>query len=659
MLHLTSVACRRDGQLLFSNASGFFARSQKVGVTGRNGCGKSSLFWMILGELDPDEGEIVLQPGMTTAHVAQETPRTEKTAIDYVMDGDQRLRQLQKKLAAMGVEFEQGSADAMSAGQDSEAAAPEMASVFEEYESVGGYTAEARAGTLLNGLGFSAEEHRLPINDFSGGWLMRLNLAQALMCPSDLLLLDEPTNHLDLDAVFWLQDWLKRYTGILMLISHDREFLDTVVDSVLHIEHQTVTRYTGNYSAFEELRAQQLANQQALYTRQQRKVEDMQRFIDRFKAKATKARQAQSRVKMLERMQRVSPAHVDSGFNFEFKEPDKLSDPLVTLSNANIGYADTTVLKKVNFQLGAGDRVALLGRNGAGKSTLVKALVGDLALQNGERTVGVNLATGYFAQHQIDQLDYSGSALQQLQKFDPELDEAETRNILGRFGFSGDMALQSVDTFSGGEKARLVLAMLVHSRPNLLLLDEPTNHLDMDMRLALSEALQTFSGALVVVSHDRFLLESVSDELWLVSDNGVRQYEDDLNGYRRWLSKKPAVAKNSSLASEEPVAGAATAQGGNGAGGASRKDAKRQQALKRQQLAPLRDRVKKAERDCEKLQHQLTELQEQLSDNELYTKDRQSELTELLKLQKKLQVQLEAAEGSWLEASEALEQAGL
>jgi len=430
----------------------------------------------------------------------------------------------------------------------------------------------------------------------------------------------------------------------------------------LHIEQQTVTRYTGNYTAFEELRAQQLANQQALYTRQQRKVEDMQRFIDRFKAKATKARQAQSRVKMLERMQRVSPAHVDSGFNFEFSEPDKLSDPLVTLRDANIGYADTTVLRKVNFQLGAGDRVALLGRNGAGKSTLVKALVGDLALQNGERTVGVNLATGYFAQHQIDQLDYSGSALQQMQKFDPALDEAETRNILGRFGFSGDMALQSVDTFSGGEKARLVLAMLVHSRPNLLLLDEPTNHLDMDMRLALSEALQTFSGALVVVSHDRFLLESVSDELWLVSDNGVSQYLDDLDGYRRWLSKKPGLAKNSPDASKESTANDSSAEGGAVAAasaGVNRKDAKRQQALERQRLAPLRDQVKKAERSCEELQHQLTELQEQLADNELYTKDRQSELTELLKLQKKLQVQLEAAEGSWLDASEALEQAGL
>ena len=659
MLHLTSVACRRDGQLLFSNANGFFARSQKVGVTGRNGCGKSSLFWMILGELDPDEGEIVLQPGMTTAHVAQETPRTEQSALDYVMDGDQRLRALQKKLAALGVDIEQDGdgSDAMAAALDDKAA-PEMARVFEEYESAGGYTAEARAGTLLNGLGFSAEEHHQPINDFSGGWLMRLNLAQALMCPSDLLLLDEPTNHLDLDAVFWLQDWLKRYSGMLMLISHDREFLDTVVDSVLHIEQQTVTRYTGNYTAFEELRAQQLANQQALYTRQQRKVEDMQRFIDRFKAKATKARQAQSRVKMLERMQKVSPAHVDSGFNFEFKEPDKLSDPLVTLSSANIGYADTTILKKVNFQLGAGDRVALLGRNGAGKSTLVKALVGDLALQSGERTVGVNLATGYFAQHQIDQLDYSGSALQQLQKFDPELDEAESRNILGRFGFSGDMALQSVDTFSGGEKARLVLAMLVHSRPNLLLLDEPTNHLDMDMRLALSEALQTFSGALVVVSHDRFLLESVSDELWLVSDAGVHHYQDDLNGYRRWLSKKPALSKKSTAESEQPATDAGSDEAGNGTA-ASRKDAKRQQALKRQQLAPMRDRVKKAERDCENLQQQLTELQEQLSDNELYTKERQSELTELLKLQKQLQVQLEAAEGSWLDASEALEQASL
>jgi len=488
MLRFSDLACRRDGQVLFSGVSEFFARQHKVGLTGRNGCGKSSLFSMILGNLDADEGVLEIQPGTLLAHVAQETPASSSTAIDYVIDGDTHLRSLQQALGEHGVAI---GGNSVSDTTQSDACAPQLARLLEDYGVAGGYTAEARAGMLLNGLGFGAQQHRLPVNDFSGGWRMRLNLAQALMCPSDLLLLDEPTNHLDLDAVFWLQSWLRRYEGTLLLISHDREFLDAVVDSVLHVEHQTITRYTGNYSAFERIRAERLALGAAMYQRQQKKIAHVQKFIDRFRAQATKARQAQSRIKMLERMQVVSQAQVDSGFSFQFNAPQKMSDPLVTLEGANIGYSDEPVLGGVNFRLGAGDRVALLGRNGAGKSTLVKALVGELALQSGKRTAGANLSCGYFAQHQIDQLDYSGTALDQLQNLDPSLSEAQCRNILGGFGFSGEMALQSVSVLSGGEKARLVLALLVHSRPNLLLLDEPTNHLDMDMRFALSEAMQS------------------------------------------------------------------------------------------------------------------------------------------------------------------------
>ena len=648
MLRFSDLACRRDGQVLFSDVSEFFARQHKVGLTGRNGCGKSSLFSMILGNLDADEGRLEIQPGTLLAHVAQETPASASTAIDYVIDGDTHLRSLQQALGEQGVALGGGSA---AATPQSDASAPQLARLLEEYDVAGGYTAEARAGMLLNGLGFSAQQHHLPVNDFSGGWRMRLNLAQALMCPSDLLLLDEPTNHLDLDAVFWLQSWLRRYEGTLLLISHDREFLDAVVDSVLHVEHQTITRYSGNYSAFERIRAERLALGEAMYQRQQKKIAHVQRFIDRFRAQATKARQAQSRIKMLERMQVVSQAQVDSGFSFQFDTPKKMSDPLVTLEGASIGYNDQAVLNGVNFRLGAGDRVALLGRNGAGKSTLVKALVGELELLSGKRTAGANLSCGYFAQHQIDQLDYSGTALDQLQNLDPSLSEAQCRNILGGFGFSGEMALQSVSVLSGGEKARLVLALLVHSRPNLLLLDEPTNHLDMDMRFALSEAMQSFSGALVVVSHDRFLLESVADELWLVADQHLTQYDDDLNGYRRWLSKQVGVESDSKAAQVDTVE-----QQDNKTAG-DRKEDKRLAAQKRQQLAPLRNKVQKAEKACESLQKDLSTLHDKLADNDLYSGERQTELNELLQQQKQLQTELESTEAQWLELCEELEQA--
>ncbi len=652
MLRFSELACRRDGQVLFSGVSEFFARQHKVGLTGRNGCGKSSLFSMILGNLDADEGLLEIQPGTLLAHVAQETPASASTAIDYVIDGDRHLRGLQQALSDLGVVVGGNSAIAAKDHQESDSSAPQLAGLLEDYDVAGGYTAEARAGMLLNGLGFSAQQHCLPVNDFSGGWRMRLNLAQALMCPSDLLLLDEPTNHLDLDAVFWLQSWLRRYEGTLLLISHDREFLDAVVDSVLHVEHQTITRYSGNYSAFERIRAERLALGAAMYQRQQKKIAHVQRFIDRFRAQATKARQAQSRIKMLERMQVVSQAQVDSGFSFQFDAPQKMSDPLVTLEGANIGYNDQTVLKSVNFRLGAGDRVALLGRNGAGKSTLVKALVGELALQSGKRTAGANLSCGYFAQHQIDQLDYSGTALDQLQNLDPSLSEAHCRNILGGFGFSGEMALQSVSVLSGGEKARLVLALLVHSRPNLLLLDEPTNHLDMDMRFALSEAMQSFSGALVVVSHDRFLLESVADELWLVADKRLTQYDDDLNGYRKWLSKRVGVESDSDSSATSGVAD----DHDKNKTATDRKEDKRLAAQKRQQLAPLRKKVQKAEKTCESLQKDLSTLHDKLADNDLYSGERQAELTELLQQQKQLQSGLESAEALWLELCEELEQ---
>ena len=654
MLRLSSLGCRRDGETLFAGATEFFTRGQKIGVTGKNGCGKSSLFAQVLGTLDADEGEVVLQPGSVVAHVAQETPASKLSAIEYVIDGDQRLRALQKKIADCELET--------AARPDDTKLASDYASLLEEFESAGGYTAEARAGALLNGLGFAGAEHNSEVNQFSGGWRMRLNLASALMCPSDLLLLDEPTNHLDLDAVFWLESWLKRYDGTLLLISHDREFLDGICDSIFHIEQKTATRYTGNYTAFEAYRAEQLARQQALYERQQKKIGEIERFVDRFRAKATKARQAQSRIKMLERMSRVAPAHVDTGFSFSFKQPGKVSDPLVTFEKADLGYGETTILSRVTVQLRAGDRIALLGINGAGKSTLVKSLVGELNLINGERTAGANLAAGYFAQHQIDQLDYQGRALDQLMLLDPALSEAEARNFLGGYGFTGDAALQAVSTMSGGEKARLVLALMIYQRPNLLLLDEPTNHLDMDMRLALSVALQTFDGALVVVSHDRFLLDAVADQLWLVADGRVSEYTDDLDGYRKWLTlrrRSESEQQNAVSTADSAVSSAAPAanSGVAPATHVDRKQQKRREAERRQQLAPLKKRMDAAEKMHLDFQQQLDLLQRKLADNDLYTGERQLELTELLKSRKELEDQLQAAEDDWLSACQLYEDA--
>ena len=659
MLRLSSLGCRREGEVLFADATEFFTRGQKIGVTGRNGCGKSSLFAQVLGQLDIDEGEVTLQPGSLLAHVAQETPSSDKSALEYVIDGDQRLRALQQKIA-----LHENSADNSVGDSD----ANQYAELLEQLEAMGGYSAEARAGSLLNGLGFEGTQHGQAVNSFSGGWRMRLNLASALMCPSDILLLDEPTNHLDLDAVFWLESWLKRYEGTLLLISHDREFLDSIADSILHIEHQKVTRYTGNYTSFESYRAEQLARQQALFERQQRKISEIESFVDRFRAKATKARQAQSRIKMLERMSRVAPAHVDTGFSFSFEKPGKVSDPLVTLEKAKLGYGSDCILSGVTLQLRAGDRIALLGVNGAGKSTLVKSLVGELPLLGGNRAAGANLAAGYFAQHQIDQLDYHGRALDQLMALDPALSDAAARKFLGGYGFTGDAALQAVATMSGGEKARLVLALMVYQRPNLLLLDEPTNHLDMDMRLALSVALQSFEGALVVVSHDRFLLEAVADQLWLVADGQVDEYKDDLNGYRKWLTIRKRAGESPKPAYEETTAQSdVSSSGGNESSAgtppaapldaAARKQQKREAAQRRQQLAPLKKAMDSAERKHAELQQQLDSLQQKLGDNDLYTGERQSELTELLKSRKELEDKLQAAEDDWLEACQKFEDA--
>ena len=495
----------------------------------------------------------------------------------------------------------------------------------------------------MHGLGFTPGQDEQSVAAFSGGWRMRLNLARALMCRSDLLLLDEPTNHLDLDAVLWLQSYLKDYPGTLLLISHDRDFLDEVVNAVAHIENRTLTLYSGNYSDFEEQRAAHLAQQQAAHERQQREIEHIRQFVDRFRAKATKARQAQSRLKTLERMERIAPAHVDSPFHFAFANPAKTPTPLLSLGEADLGYGRNPILSAVNLQLSPGDRIGLLGPNGAGKSTLVKSLAGELPVAGGERRPAQYLEVGYFAQHQLEQLDPGASPLVHLRRLDPKAPEQALRDFLGGFGFPGDMALRETAPFSGGEKARLALALVVYARPNLLLLDEPTNHLDLDMRLALTVALQDFPGAVLLVSHDRHLLRSVADRFLLVHDGRVQDFDGDLDDYARWLRDGAGDRHFRSRAKRASTT--------------SRKDARREAAQRRQELQPLRRSLKDLEKRLHTLEQRRAALEERLADRELYDENRKQDLQDLLHQQRDVAADLESTEARWLEIGERLEAA--
>ena len=707
MLTLNDVACRRDGTLLFEGASLVVHPGQKVGLTGANGTGKSSLFAMIRGVLEPDSGEILLPRNVGITHVAQETPASTRSALDHVVDGDERVRGLEAEIARCGEE------DGV-----------RHATLLGELDEAGGWSVSARAGALLNGLGFDEAVHGAPVSSFSGGWRMRLNLAQALISPNELLLLDEPTNHLDLDAVLWLEDWLRRREGTLVLISHDREFLDAVTTHTLHIERGSVTLATGGYSAFERQRAARLANQQAVHEKSEARRRELQRFVDRFRAKATKARQAQSRLKMLERLGETEAVRPDSAFRFSFREPIAMPSPLVTLERADIGYGGAPVLRSVDFGVQAGDRIGLLGANGAGKSTLVKALVGELAPERGTRVPARKLAVGYFAQHQVDRLRAERTPLEALLADAPALGEGQARTFLGSFGFEGDRALQKAATLSGGERARLALALIVHARPNLLLLDEPTNHLDIDMRQALADALQTFEGALLVISHDRVLLRSVVDGFWLVSDHALRPFDDDLDGYARWLATRrarsgegggdgpasgggtplsgaePAVAPESgssaagtgvrdafadTVSGSSPSAGpmgAALATNGAATNGAAvnepsavgsargpvadpaakataddRRRQRRDEAGRRARLAPLRREIEREERALAAAGERLERLREKLSAPELYDDEARTTLAPLLEEEGDARRAVEAIEETLLEAMERLERA--
>ncbi len=633
MLHFDHLTLRRGPRLLFEDASFQIHPGQKVGLTGANGTGKSSLFALLLGELQEDGGRHSLPADWTIAHLAQEIPASDQPAIDYVLDGDAGLRRLQAALQ-----------QAEQAGDGER-----IAHLHGELEHIGGYQAEARAARLMAGLGFAPGDERRPLADFSGGWRMRLNLARTLMCRSELLLLDEPTNHLDLDAVIWLEGWLKGYPGTLLLISHDREFLDSVCDHILHIEQQRATLYRGNYSAFERLRAERLAGQQAAWEKQQREIAHMRAFIDRFRAKATKARQAQSRIKALERMQQIAPAHVDSPFHFGFQAPHRLPHPLLRLDRCSAGYDGRPIVEDAGLVLVPGDRLGLLGPNGAGKSTLIRLLAGELTPLSGTRETAQDLAIGYFAQHQLEQLHPEHSPVEHLLQQDPSLSEQAARDFLGGFGFVGDQALAPVGPFSGGEKSRLVLALLVQQRPNLLLLDEPTNHLDLEMRQALATALQDFAGAMVIVSHDRHLLRTGCDRLALVSDGRLTPFDGDLDDYADWLGEHRRTRATSATADDTPRPARETAE--------DRKARKRAEAERRNRLQPLKKTLQRCEQALERLQDERRALDERLADPALYEAADKTQLTEALKEKAELDRRIEDAELAWLRAADALENA--
>ena len=626
MLNFKNIALRRGARVLFANSSFTIHKGQKVGFTGANGAGKSSLFALVKNELHLDEGDFSMPPNLEVAHVAQETPPVTSSAIDYVIDGDQQLRELQKQLA-LAEQNDNGL---------------KQAEYHATLEIIGGYTAQARASRLMNGLGFTADQEHNAVNSFSGGWRMRLNLAQALMCRSDVLLLDEPTNHLDLDAVIWLQDWLCKYAGTLLLISHDRDFLDTITDHIVHIEQNKAEIYTGNYSAFERMRAEKLSQQQSAYQKQQREIAHIQSFVDRFKAQATKARQAQSRIKALERMELIAMAHVDSPFDFSFAKPEKMPNPLLSLDKVDIGYGLNFVIKQASISISPGDRIGLLGPNGAGKSSLIKVLAGDMLSLSGKRQEAEALKIGYFAQHQLEQLQLDETPLWHLQQLNKQATEKDLRNFLGGFDFQGDKVLDMVRPFSGGEKARLVLALLVYQNPNLLLLDEPTNHLDLEMRHALSVALQDYRGAIVVVSHDRHLLRSVTDQLLLVAGGKVHPFDGDLDDYRLWLTEQKKVDDKSDLESAPTV---------------SRKDQRKLDAERRLKHKPLFDALKKAEIAVEKFHNEQRQLEHQLADPDIYDDSAKILLKQLLERKVKVDKALDEAEMAWMEAEEKIENA--
>jgi ATP-binding cassette subfamily F protein 3 len=656
MIRFQQVSLTRGIKPLLENVDLTLNPGDKIGLIGANGAGKSSLFAMLRGELHPDLGEVDFPAKWRMAYVAQETPALDRPALEYAIDGDAHLRRLETELAALEQAPE-------SAGNGHR-----IAELHAALADADAYTVRSRAEQLLTGLGFSNDQMQQPVASFSGGWRMRLNLAQALMCPSDLLLLDEPTNHLDLDAIIWLEDWLKRYEGTLIIISHDRDFLDGVVNVIVHIDNLKLKRYSGNYSAFERQRAAQMALTQAAADKQARQRAHLQSFIDRFKAKATKARQAQSRMKMLAKMEEIAPLRAAAEFSFEFREPLSAPNPLLVMEDVAAGYrieqgdatVDKTIISRINFSLQNGQRIGLLGVNGAGKSTMVKTIAGEIAPLAGDTRLGKGLSIGYFAQHQVEMLRHDESPLWHLAKIAPTTREQELRNFLGGFNFGGEMVTSKIAPFSGGEKARLALALIVWQRPNLLLLDEPTNHLDLETREALTMALAQFEGTLVLVSHDRHLLRATTDQFMIVADGKLQPFDGDLDDYKNWLFKtklgKAEVQLPSSSSKAAEDAPAATASESR----EERQERRRQEAEERQRLSalkkPIESRIKRLDEQMAKLNARKTEIDAKLADPAIYEDANKETLKQLILDQAYVAKELEQLETEWLEQQEALEQ---
>lgn len=623
MIQITDLTLMRGAKILLEDASATIYPGHKVGLIGANGCGKSSLFALFRNELHADAGDCNVPKQWQIVSVAQETPGSQRSALDYVIDGDVAYRTLQKQLA----EAEQ------------EHHGERIALLHNQLEQAGAYDIESRAATILAGLGFANDTIQKPVSSFSGGWRMRLNLAQALLCRSDLLLLDEPTNHLDLDAVIWLERWLSRYSGTLILISHDKLFLDNTVGEIISVEQQNLITYSGNYSAYERQRAERLRLQDLEFQKQQAKVAHLESFINRFKAKASKAKQAQSRIKQLEKMEVLLPAHAQSPFTFGFFSPPKLPNPLVNIEQVKLGYDSTAIIDSLRLNLVPGSRIGLLGRNGAGKSTLIKLLAGEKQPMSGDYMTSAGLRIGYFAQHQLEFLRPQDSAIDHLFRLDKQATEQSLRDYLGGFGFHGDQALGKVAPMSGGEKARLVLALIVYQKPNLLLLDEPTNHLDLEMRHALNIALQSYEGAMVLVSHDRFLLTSVCDDFYLVDSGKVEPFAGDLDDYRDWLLKDASSKKS---IEDSPVK-------------IDRKNIKRLEAEFRQSTQGIRKTIEQAEKKMNKATELLADIESTLSEPDLYNDENKAKLKTLLLDQASQKQNLEEAEMLWMDAQEQLE----
>ena len=641
MLKITDLSLRRGTRLLLENIALEVFPGQRMGLTGANGCGKSSLFSVIAGRLEADQGNVTLPRGALISEVLQETPESSQTAIDYVIDGDKSYRSLELKIAQAELSND-GTA---------------LATLHNQMDAIDGFRVSARAGQLLHGLGFTAKEQTQSVNTFSGGWRMRLNLATALMTRADLLLLDEPTNHLDLDAMVWLEQWLASYEGIVLVISHDREFLDRAVTRIAHIENQTIQVYEGNYSLAERQRAEIIEIQQKQHVRQQKQIRHMQSYIDRFRYKASKAKQAQSRIKALERLEIVSPVQQKNAFVFEFETPDHSPHQLIDLKGINAGYQDP-VLSKIDFRLSDGERIGLLGRNGAGKTTLMKTLAAELPPLQGSYTGDSKLCIGYFAQHQLELLNPQWSPLDHLAELSQQQNERALRTHLGRFGFSGDSATEPVSIRSGGERARLVLALIVYSKPNLLLLDEPTNHLDIEMRESISLALQSYSGCLVVVAHDRHLLRLVTDELWLIDDGSLRRFEGDIDDYVIWLrQRQKGTNKNLDSQTNKKFKNKTDITAKGDQKPQRSKTTRQEKAKQREKVKPLRDRLNRVEKEIDKAAEIKQRLDQALANPEIYNEANRDQLRELLFDQARNAQLHQELERQWLEASELLEQA--